>query len=70
MPKNLESQPLEEPFTGDCLHERIAEALGWTVSQTHSFSYQALRAMLRVDHPKLAHELTVLIQTGQYIIGR
>lgn len=51
------------------LHERIAEALGWTVKETQSFSFQALRAILRTVSPKLAHELDVEIRTGAYIVS-
>lgn len=51
------------------LHERIAQALGWTVAETQRFSFQALRSMVRGVDPKLEHELTVEIQTGSYIVG-
>jgi len=51
------------------LHERIAEALGWSVKDTQSFSFQALREMVRPVNPKLANELSTAIQTGSYIIG-
>jgi hypothetical protein len=50
------------------LHERIAEALGWTVKETQSFSFQTLRDLVRPVSPKLAHELTVAIQTGSYLV--
>jgi hypothetical protein len=50
------------------LHERIAEALGWSVKDTQSFSFQSLREMVRPVSTKLAHELTVAIQTGSYLV--
>ena len=46
------------------LHERIAEALGWTVSETQSFALHALRDLVRPVSPKLAHEITTTIQGG------
>jgi hypothetical protein len=49
------------------LHERIAAALGWTVKETQSFSLASLRELVRPVSPKLAYELTVTIQTGDYI---
>jgi hypothetical protein len=49
------------------LHDGIAQALGWTVEQTNSFSYQALRDLVRPVSPKLAHELTQAIQNGSVI---
>lgn len=52
------------------IRERVAHALGWTIEQTMSFSYQALRELVRPVDGNLASELTRLIQTGQYIVGR
>lgn len=49
------------------LHERIAEALGWSVKETQSFSFLTLRELVRPIDPKLAHELTVAIETGTYL---
>jgi hypothetical protein len=49
------------------LHERIAEALGWKIQDVQSFSFQSLRELVRTTHPKLAHELTVAIQSGAYL---
>ncbi len=46
------------------LHERVAEALGWTVAQAQSFSLAALRDLVRPVSPKLAYELTQVIQGG------
>jgi hypothetical protein len=54
--------------TGD-LHTRIAHALGWSLSEVRSMSFQSLRELVRVEHPKLAAELTEQIRTGQYIVG-
>lgn len=49
------------------LHERIAEALGWTVKDTQSMSLQSLRDLVRpVDH-HLADEISKAIQSGSYI---
>ena len=44
------------------LHERIAEALGWTVDQIRSFSLPALREIVRPVSMKLAYEITLQIQ--------
>lgn len=49
------------------LKERIAQALGWTVEQTNTFSLHALRDLVRPVSPKLAHELSEAIQSGSYI---
>jgi hypothetical protein len=46
------------------LHERIAEALGWTVDQARSFSLPALRELVRPVSMKLAYEITLQIQGG------
>lgn len=51
------------------LHERIAQALGWTVADTQSFSFQSLRELVRPVSPKLAAELDHQIQSGSYIVG-
>jgi len=50
------------------LHERIAKALGWTVEEARSFSLPALREVVRPVSMKLAHELTVAIETGSYLV--
>jgi hypothetical protein len=47
------------------MHERIAEALGWTVEQARSFSLPALREIVRPVSMKLALEITLQIQGGQ-----
>jgi hypothetical protein len=51
------------------LHERIAEALGWTEKEVKSFSFQTLREMVRPVSPKLTHELDVAIRSQSYFIG-
>lgn len=51
------------------LHERIAEALGWTIEQTQSFSLPALRALVRPVSPKLAREITLTINSPAYYLG-
>jgi hypothetical protein len=43
------------------LHARIAQALGWTVSETQNFSLQTLRDLVRPVNPKLAREITLSI---------
>ncbi len=46
------------------LHERIAEALGWTVEQVRSLSLPSLRELVRPVSMKLAYEITLQIQGG------
>ncbi len=46
------------------LYERIAEALGWSVKATQSFSLYALRELVRPVSPKLAGEITEAIRLG------
>jgi hypothetical protein len=53
----------------DALRERIAEALGWKVEDTHSFSLHTLREIVRPVSPKLANELSIVIRDGSYIVG-
>lgn len=50
------------------LHERIAEALGWTEKDARSFSLPTLREMLRGKHPDLYAEVTGIIQRGDHIL--
>jgi hypothetical protein len=50
------------------LHERVAEALGWTVSEVQSLSLSSLREMVRPVSPKLAHELTLATQNPQSLV--
>lgn len=46
------------------LHERIAEALGWSVEDARSFSLAALRDLVLPIDKKLAHEITLVIRSG------
>jgi hypothetical protein len=50
------------------LHERIAEALGWTVEDTQSFSLQSLRELVRPVSPSLAEELSQRIGSGTLVV--
>jgi len=49
------------------LHERIAQALGWTVQQTQSLSLAALRDLVRPVSQKLAAEISNVIQSGGHL---
>ena len=49
------------------LHERIAAALGWSVSDVKSFSLITLRDLVRPVSPKLAHEISVALKAGDYL---
>lgn len=51
------------------LHERIAKALKWSVEDCQKFSLPMLREMLRTVNPKLAHEVTCVMQSGAYYVG-
>lgn len=44
------------------LHERVAESLKWTVTETQSVPLHALRELVRPVSPKLCAELTGAIQ--------
>lgn len=46
------------------LRERVAEKLGWSVKDTEKFSFQMLREMVKDKSPKLAHEISVAIRSG------
>lgn len=50
------------------LRERIAEALGWSVQDTLSFNHAQLRELVKAVSPKLAHELSVIIRTGDGLV--
>ncbi len=50
------------------LHRRVAEVLGWDVSQAQSLSLPALRDLVRPVSPKLAYEITVALETGSVIM--
>ena len=45
------------------LHARVAAALNWPIEDAQAFSLQALRDLLRLVNPELAHEV------GQAIAG-
>jgi hypothetical protein len=51
------------------LHERIAEALGWTEKEAKSFSLPSLREFVRTVNPKLAHEITFVMRSNVYYLG-
>jgi hypothetical protein len=51
------------------LHERVAQALGWTADEVRSMSLAALREVVRPVNPGLAQELSMKIQSGGHIIG-
>jgi hypothetical protein len=50
------------------LHERIAEALGWTVEEAQSFSLQSLRELVRPVSPSLADDLSQRIGSGTLVV--
>jgi len=49
------------------LHERIAEALKWTLADTQSMSLATLREVVRPVSPKLASEISTVIESGNHI---
>jgi hypothetical protein len=49
------------------LHERIAEALGWSLKDVQGFSLQSLRDI--VPDPKLKALCSDAIRSGSYIFG-
>jgi len=51
------------------LRGRIAKTLGWKVEDTHGFSFQSLRELVRPVSPELANEVNAVIRDGSYIIG-
>ena len=51
------------------LHDRIAKALNWPVTDVQTLSFQSLRELVKSTHPKLAHEITQEIRSGRYIVG-
>jgi hypothetical protein len=56
-----ESDPVEE------LHTRVADTLGWKKSEVRSFSLATLREMVRKKNPKLASQISDVIQGGLHI---
>ena len=53
--------------TGDDLHRRIADVLGWRVEETRRFALQDLRELVRPLSPKLVHEIDHAIRGGAYV---
>jgi len=51
----------------DFLHEEIAAALGWTLSDVRSFSLSTLRDVLHQTHPRLALKIDGAIRTGRHV---
>lgn len=51
------------------LRQRAAEVLGWTPAEAGQFSLQMLREMVRHKDPRLAEEISSLVQSGQHIFG-
>jgi hypothetical protein len=51
------------------LHQRIANALGWTVEDTQKFNLHMLREMVRDKDSELARDISVCIRTGNHIFG-
>lgn len=49
------------------MHERIAKALGWTIEETKSVSLASLRELVRPLDPKLAEDISEMIQLGWHI---
>lgn len=49
------------------LHKKIAKVLGWSTNETHGFSLQSLRELVRPVDPKLADEISQRITSGDYI---
>lgn len=52
------------------LHDRIAEVLGWSVSETTAFSLLSLRELVRPVSPKLTHEINLEIAGKGYVAQR
>jgi hypothetical protein len=50
----------------DHLCKRIAEKLGWTESEVQSFSLPTLRELVRGVSPKLAYEITQVMNSREY----
>jgi len=48
------------------LHERIAEALNWTLKDVQSFSLPSLLPLVRPVDAKLAHEISSSIETAAH----
>jgi hypothetical protein len=50
------------------LRERIAEALGWTVHDTTTFSLPTLLAFLRPVNKELAKELEKAVENEEHVL--
>ena len=48
------------------LAERIAQTLNWTVEDVRQFSLPTLRELVRVPSPKLAREITLVMNSPEY----
>ena len=51
------------------LRVRIAEALGWTIEETKSFSLLSLVGLVRPIDAKLASEIITFTESGAHFIG-
>lgn len=52
------------------LHDRIAEVLGWSLSEAKAFSILSLRELVRPVSQKLAHEIDLEIAGKGYVVQR
>lgn len=50
------------------LHERIAEALKWSIADVRSFSLLILRDLVRPVSAKLANEITLAINSPSGVV--
>jgi len=51
----------------DLLHQHIADALGWTIKDVHSYSLATLRDLVRPVDKALSEEITKVIREGGHI---
>lgn len=49
------------------LHERIAAALNWPIKDVQSVPLSGLRELVRPVSPKLAREISLIIESGSHI---
>ena len=52
------------------LHERIADALKWSINDAKSLSLSSLRELVREIDPALANEIMGIIERGETILER
>ncbi len=52
---------------GGSLHERAAEALGWSMKDVQSVSLQSLRDLVRPVDRRLADDITLVVASGGHI---